>query len=202
MDMIRRIRFKILCCLYAIKAGIYRIKGVEIGKKSFISGFPYLRTCKGGRIIMGNNVTVHSKKKYNTLITDPVTLSVIEPGGVIELHDHCGISGCKIVCACHISIGRYTIVGPDTVIYDCKPHKYQQERGWSGLHTGGGAPIKIGERCYIGMRCIILKGVTIGNDCVISAGTVITKDVPDGHIAQGNPAVYSPLPARLTSLEG
>lgn len=196
--MLNKIKFKILCSLYALKALIYRLKGVRIGRRSFISGFPYIRICKGGSIVVGDDVTIHSKKRYNTLISEPVTLSVIEPGGKIELHEHCGMSGCKIVCSKHISIGRYTIIGPDTVIYDCKPHDYHPETGWFKHYTGGGAPVIIGERCYIGMRCIILKGVTIGNNCVISAGSVITRDVPPGHLAQGNPAVYTPLSERLT----
>lgn len=50
------------------------------------------------------------------------------------------------------------------------------------------------------MGSIILKGVTIGDNCVIAAGSVITKDVPAGHLAQGNPATYTPLPERLRQI--
>lgn len=124
-------------------------------------------------------------------------LSTIEPGACIDIGDHCGLSGCQIVCASRVSIGRYTIVGPDTVIYDCKEHEYDPDIGWLGRKARSGRPITIGEHCYIGMRCIILKGVTIGDNCVISAGTIIARDVPAGHLAQGNPATYTPLPARL-----
>lgn len=198
--MMRKFKLALLYFVYSIKVVYYRMRGVRIGKKSFISGFPYIRICKGGQIRIGDNVTIHSKKKYNTLISEPVTLSVIEPGGILELHDGCGISGCKILCSKHISIGKYTIIGPDTVLYDCKPHDYSPKNGWFSSHSGGGAPIIIGERCYIGMRCIILKGVTIGNNCVIAAGALINKDVPPGHIAYGNPAVYSPLPERYTTV--
>ena len=48
--------------------------------------------------------------------------------------------------------------------------------------------IKIGNNCFIGMRCIILKGVTIGDNCVIGAGSVVTKDIPSGSVACGVPA--------------
>ena len=47
------------------------------------------------------------------------------------------------------------------------------------------------------MRCIILKGVTIGDDCVIAAGTLVNRDIPSGHLAIGNPATITPLPERL-----
>lgn len=184
--------------LHALKSAWYRLRGMQIGKGCIISGSPEFRLCKGSSIMLGNEVVLHSKHKYNTLIRRPMAISTVEPGARVELHDYCGLSGCKIVCANHISIGEYTIVGPDTIIYDCKEHEYSPETGWLNRSQRTGSPIVIGRRCYIGMRCIILKGVTIGDDCVISAGTIIAQDVPSGHFAQGNPAVYTPLPSRLT----
>jgi acetyltransferase-like isoleucine patch superfamily enzyme len=49
-------------------------------------------------------------------------------------------------------------------------------------------PIRIGNRVWIGARATILKGVTIGDGAVIGAGAVVTKDVPPGCLAAGNPA--------------
>lgn len=48
--------------------------------------------------------------------------------------------------------------------------------------------IKIGNNCFIGVRSIILPGVTIGHNCVIGAGSVVTKDVPSDSVAAGVPA--------------
>lgn len=192
-------KYRLFCLFHGLKSVWYRLKGLKIGKGCIISGSPEIRRCTGAEIRLGNNVVLHSKHKYNTLIRLPISISAVEPGARVELHDNCGLSGCKIVCANKVSIGEYTIVGPDTVIYDCKEHEYSPEIGWLGRSARTGKPINIGKRCYIGMRCIILKGVTIGDDCVISAGTIITRDVPSGHLAQGNPAVYTPLPERLIS---
>ena len=50
------------------------------------------------------------------------------------------------------------------------------------LHT------RIGKRCFIGGQSIILPGVTIGDDCIVGAGSVVTKDVPDKCAVAGNPA--------------
>ena len=186
-------KLKIIKILYQIKAIWYRLRGIKVGKNTFISGFPWFCRRNGGAIIVGDRVTLHSKKKYNTLITNKIAISTITPEAVVELHEHCGLSGCTIVCANKVSIGKYTMIGPDTVIYDCKQHEYDEEVGWLSCKKVTGKPIIIGERCFIGMRCIILKGVTIGDNCIISAGTIITKDVPAGHLASGNPAVYTPL---------
>jgi len=47
---------------------------------------------------------------------------------------------------------------------------------------------RIGKRCFIGARSIIMPGVVIGDGCVVAAGSVVTKDVPAGSIVAGNPA--------------
>ena len=49
-------------------------------------------------------------------------------------------------------------------------------------------PVRIGDDVWIGMRVTILPGVTVGSHCIIGAGAVVTKDVPDYAIVGGNPA--------------
>jgi carbonic anhydrase/acetyltransferase-like protein (isoleucine patch superfamily) len=48
--------------------------------------------------------------------------------------------------------------------------------------------IKIGNYTYIGMNCMIMPGVTIGNDVIVGGGSVVTKSIPDGMMVAGNPA--------------
>lgn len=52
------------------------------------------------------------------------------------------------------------------------------------------APIEIGNNVYIGVRSIILPGVTIGNNCIIAAGAVVSKDIPDNSVVGGVPAHF------------
>jgi acetyltransferase-like isoleucine patch superfamily enzyme len=54
-----------------------------------------------------------------------------------------------------------------------------------GLHVY--EEIEVGDRVFIGTRTIVLPGVRIGSDVVIGAGSIVTKDVPDGTVAAGNP---------------
>ena len=52
------------------------------------------------------------------------------------------------------------------------------------------APVRIENDAFIGTRCIICKGVTIGEKSIIAAGSVVVKDVPAGEMWGGNPAKY------------
>lgn len=49
-------------------------------------------------------------------------------------------------------------------------------------------PIVVGDNVYIGARSIIMPGVTIGNNCIVAAGSVVTKDIPDNFVFGGVPA--------------
>jgi acetyltransferase-like isoleucine patch superfamily enzyme len=52
------------------------------------------------------------------------------------------------------------------------------------------APIKVGNEVYIGINSIILPGVTIGNRCIVGAGSVVSRDVPDNSVVAGVPARF------------
>lgn len=177
-----------------------RLKGVQIGTNCTLGGAPRIHKKRNSRIVVADGAMLLSDPQFNTLIHHPVSLNTIKEGAFIELGERCGLSGVTITCSTHISIGAHTAIGANTVIYDCKQHDYYPEVGWRGIRELGGAPIRIGERCFIGMNCIILKGVTIGDNCVVSAGTVISRDVPAGHLAQGNPVKLYPLSERLRTL--
>jgi len=58
---------------------------------------------------------------------------------------------------------------------------------------GSEAPV-IGNRVFIGASACVLGNINIGDNVIIGAGAVVTKDVPAGHRALGNPAVYTPIP--------
>ena len=73
-------------------------------------------------------------------------------------------------------------IGPKTYLaFGARVLSHDMTRGLY-LHT------RIGERCFIGGHSLILPGVTIGDGCVVGAGSVVTRDVPAGSIVAGNPA--------------
>ena len=72
---------------------------------------------------------------------------------------------------------------------------FRENKNWGSVIDKA---IKIGDHAWIGMRCIVLKGVTIGEGAVIAAGSVVTKDVAPWTIVGGNPAkLIREIPAEL-----
>lgn len=88
----------------------------------------------------------------------------------------------QITCGDKIEIGDGCFIGRDVIIRSYDAHQILKE----GYQVS--APIKIGNKVWIGQRAIILKGVTIGDGAIIAAGSVVTKDVPSHSIVAGVPA--------------
>ncbi len=92
-------------------------------------------------------------------------------------------SGCKFQDQGGITIGDGSLIGHNVVIATLN-HPIDPERRRNIIP----APIRIGKNVWIGSNATILSGVTIGDEAVIAAGAVVTRDVPPGGIASGVPA--------------
>ena len=92
---------------------------------------------------------------------------------------------CVVLDVARVTIGANTQFGPNVQIYTAT-HPFEAEVRRSGLEQA--KPISIGADCWIGGSVVICPGVTIGDRCVIGAGSVVTKDIPDDTVAAGNPA--------------
>ena len=91
---------------------------------------------------------------------------------------------CVVLDVMKVSIGSRTLFGPNVQIYTATHPINFKERA-TGLEFA--KPIAIGEDVWVGGSVVICPGVTIGNRCVIGAGSVVTKDIPDDVFAAGNP---------------
>ena len=93
-------------------------------------------------------------------------------------------AGLKLVDDTHIYIGDCTMMGPNVVLATAG-HPIDPELRGQGLQYN--MPVRIGRNCWLGAGVIVMPGVTIGDDTVIGAGSVVTKDIPSGVVAVGNP---------------
>ncbi len=134
-----------------------------------------------GKIFIGDNVRIGNRSSWilsSNLYESPELII----GNNTVLNYQIGIS-----VECKVEIGDNCVFAGETAIFDNNSH---------GLHYGHDrkmtkddvAPIKIEDHVWIGMRSLILKGVTIGKGAVVAAGSIVTKDVPPMTLVGGNPA--------------
>lgn len=91
---------------------------------------------------------------------------------------------CVMLDTSPIHVGKNVFIGPGTCI-SCAGHAVDSKQRAEGI--GDSKPITIKDDVWIGANCTILGGVTIGEGSIVGAGSVVTKDIPAGVIAVGNP---------------
>ena len=110
-------------------------------------------------------------------------------GDRIEMGDRVAFNyGCYVNGFGGLVIGDGAEFGPGVLIHTANhemddAYRPATEQGWRD-----DGPLEIGRNCWIGMGAIILPGVTIGEACVVGAGSVVVGDLPPFTVAVGNPA--------------
>ncbi len=135
-------------------------------------------------------------------------------GGEIMIGNHTYIGNSTFISRSSITIGNNVTIAWGCTIYDHDSHSldyierrkdiddelrdirsgvsFIANKNWDCVNT---KPIHIHDDAWIGMNCIILKGVTIGEGAIVGAGSVVTRDVPPWTLVAGNPAkVIKELP--------
>ena len=108
-----------------------------------------------------------------------------EFGKNITIGDNVYINfGCVILDCGLVTIGSDTLIGPNVGLFSGNHTTDAEERAAGGLIP---RPITIGSRVWLCGNVSVVPGVTIGDDTVIGAGSVVTRDIPSGVVAAGNP---------------
>ena len=149
-------------------------KATSCGAKVTLHGKPSV--VNDGTMTIGDRVR---------LVSTVATLELVSfPGGHLEIGDNVFINyGSSLVSASHVKIGNDVLIGTHVMIMDTDFHRVD-DKSWDT----SGLPVVVEERAWIGNRSIVLKGVTIGHDSVVAAGSVVTQDVPPRTIVAGVPA--------------
>jgi len=140
-----------------------------------------------GRVTLGRDVEFGWKTSRG-FHTGYCHVEVATTEAVIELGDGVQINNDVLLKSegPGIFVGAGGLIGSQVCIYDSDFHELHPARRRGG--TPAMAPVVLHENVFVGDAATILKGVEIGRDSVIGAGSVVTRSVPAGVIAAGNPA--------------
>jgi len=158
------------------------VRNIKFGKWVQLHEYVYLSAMGLENLSIGNNVSIGA---FSRLV---ISTSYNKPGKFIKIGNNVGVGefaylggggGLEIGDGC--IIGQYLSCHPENHVYD---HPGIEIRFQGTTRRG----IKIGDNCWIGSKVTVLDGVTIGKGCVIAAGSVVNKDMPEDSIVAGVPA--------------
>ena len=145
---------------------------------------------RGSLIRLGEQLVLRSSSRSNPLApAHPVVLSTRSADARLVIGDGCGLTGAVVVAATSVQIGDRVQVGGNAQIVDTDFHPLRPEERNKNFNAGASQPIVIEDDVFIGMNSIVLKGVTLGEGCVVGAGSVVTRSVAPRTVVAGNPAL-------------
>jgi acetyltransferase-like isoleucine patch superfamily enzyme len=158
-----------------------RIRNISYGKSICFNGLAKFKRSNRGTICIGSYCILNSTSTSNLIgVNRPCIITALTPGSSLTIGDHCGFSGTVIGCFDKITIGNNVRCGANTLITDSNWHL-------DDPRAEKPKPITIEDNVWLGVNAVVLKGVHIGRNSVIGANSVVTKDIPSGVIAAGNP---------------
>lgn len=157
-------------------------------KSTIFNGHCFLNIIRKSTVEIGLNFVCNSGLTFG--LENFESKIIVAPKAVFKVGNNSGMSSTLIGCYNEIIIGDNVNIGGGTRISDSNFHsidwRLRLDRSEDAKHIKT-VPIHIEDNVFIGARCIIGKGVTIGARSIIAAGSVVIKDIPSDCIAGGNP---------------
>lgn len=186
VKLIKRVRNRLSSYYNLLRLKMY---GVEHGAHCVIHGKLYINLFSTAKVKIGDNLYFSSGWGINALCANKRGVIYATENANITIGNNVGMSSVVLWAHESITIGNHVKIGGNSILIDTDSHNmdYLVRRG-QYTDWGVSKPIVIEDDVFIGVNCIILKGVTIGARSIIAAGSVVTKSIPADCVAGGNPA--------------
>jgi acetyltransferase-like isoleucine patch superfamily enzyme len=178
-----------------LRAGIHttymysfsRLYGIKLGSGCRFWKQPVIYLEIGSTFEIGDGCVFRSDFDSNLIgVSNRCIISTHSPNAVIKIGSKCGFSGTSIGIKESLEIGNNVLVGANSYITDFDWHSLDPMDRDNPANVRSKKVI-IEDNVWIGLNCIILKGVRIGRNSIIGAGSVVSKDIPPDTISGGNP---------------
>lgn len=185
--MLDRIYRKLLISYTKLK--YFAQQSITVGKDSII--YPSSRiatTCKGGSIKIGNNCII-GRSKSSSIIGHffPTKIVVKEDDAKVTIGNNTNLNGVYIASRKSVEIGNNCRIAAGVTILDHNGHLVNSCNRTYGQDNP--KSVIIGNNVWLGTNCIVLKDTVIGDNCVVSCGSIIKGVFEPNSIIQGNPGV-------------
>ncbi|QHT65472.1 acyltransferase [Rhodocytophaga rosea] len=173
----------------------FKLNGVYFSPEFISGGVPIIKVELTGRFTIGKKFKINNGKYHNMIGRQQPCYFLVGKNGVLKIGNNVGISSSAIVCHHKVEISDDVKIGGNVVIYDTDFHSlnYMERNATPEIYDNiKTAPVIIKEGAFIitGAHSIILKGVSIGKNSIVGAGSVVTKSIPDNQVWAGNPARF------------
>ncbi len=156
--------------------------GIDLGSNCSFVGQPYFRRHTESRISISGSCEFNSSPTSNSFgVNRPCIISSLREGAEIQIGFGCGFSGTVIGCGTRIILKENVRYGANKLITDTDWY-LDDER------SGPNRSVIIKRDVWLGVNVMVLKGVTIGENTIVSSGSIVTRTLPLRVIAAGRPA--------------
>jgi len=171
----------------------FKLNGFAFYNDFQSNGIPIMGVSLNAKVSIGHKFRMNNGRLNNKIGRQQPCFFVVARNAELLIKDNVGISSAAIVCQNRIEIGNNVRIGGGTVIYDTDFHSldYRDRIPYPEITDNiKTAPVVIKDNCFIGAHTTILKGVTIGENSIVGACSVVTKSIPDNEVWGGNPAKF------------
>jgi acetyltransferase-like isoleucine patch superfamily enzyme len=163
-----------ITAVFTARRAWYRLRypRLHIGRDAVLLG--RIRIKQGTRVYLGDRVRIRQRVSFTG-------------GGTVAVGSDTLLNGCWIVAASRVQIGEFCLIS-DCGITDNDYHHLNPERRHDPPTPSTTSPVVVGRNVWIGLRALVLKGVSVGADSVVGAAAVVRSDVPARCVVAGNPA--------------
>jgi acetyltransferase-like isoleucine patch superfamily enzyme len=173
-------------------AAVLRRSQVHLEPGVMVFGRPLITAVPGARVDIASGVRLVSTSRSTPLgVNHQVVIRALRAGATISIGEDTGISGGTICALTSVTLGSRCLLGANVTIADSDFHPVHQPDIRYKADAPASAPehaVVIGDQVFIGTGSIVLKGVRIGANSVVGAGSVVTSSFPENSIVAGNPA--------------